>query len=292
MRKIGLAVVFAMALAGSVSAQMVGYSVRTDNGLVTAFDCEPLGDPSCFAFGLRTELGTIDIDFPAATAYSPDGRLVVADNQANRLVWYELPSLDVSAVTELDGFSDSIRDLAFDLIGTLWVASGSNLLTIDLVTGTATQRHSSDYTFESITFVDHRLFAAGDGYTLLEIDPEFGSERVVASYVSPWGYGYTVLTSMAEYDGRLWSIGLTHSSPPPGEIWVDLAVHDLETGDRDVRVVNFGLFPGHLSDWATIDIVDAPEQQPAAIPMIGRSGLAVIAILIGLAGVLIARRVL
>lgn len=277
-----------LVVAGPAAGQMVGYSVRTDTGLVTAFDCDPQGDPSCFEFGLRTDLGTIDIGFPAATAYSPDGRLVVADNLADRLVWYELPSLEVSAVTEFDGFSDAIRDLAFDSSGTLWMASGSNLLTIDLVTGAATQRHSSGYTFESITFVDHRLFAAGNGYTLLEIDPAFGSERVVASYFSQWGY--TVLTSMAEYDGRLWSIGLAHSSPPPGQIAVNLAVHDLESGDRNVRVVIFDLFPGHLGDWATIDIVDVPEQLPPAIPVAGWSGLAILTVLVGLVGVLAARR--
>jgi len=280
-----------LVVAGPAAAQMVGYSVRTDTGMVTAFDCDPHGDPSCFSLW-RTELGTIDIDFPAATAYAPDDRLVVADNQAGRLVWYELPSLEVSAVMELDGFPQWIRDLAFDSSGALWVASGSNLLTIDLVTGAATQRHSSGYVIESITFVNDRLFAAGDGHTLIEIDLEFGSERVVASYVSPWGYGYTVLTSMAEYDGHLWSIGLIHTSPQPGETGVDLAAHDLETGDRNIRVVNFDVFPGHLGDWATIDILNAPEQQPPAIPSVGRFGLAAIVVVIGLAGVLLTRRVL
>lgn len=281
-----------LAVAGPAAAQMVGYSVRTDTGLVTAFDCDPQGDPSCFEFGLRTVLGTIDIDFPAATALSPDGRLVVADNQAHRLVWYDLPSLAVSAVTNLAGFSDEIRDLAFDPSGTLWMASWSNLLTIDTVTGVATQRHASGYVFESITFVDDRLFAAGDGYNLIEIDPASGSERLVASYYSSqWGPSYTVLTSMAEYDGQLWSIGLDHFSPPPGDPALDLAVHDLDTGDRTTLVWAFDLGTGY-DDWATIDIVDAPEQLPPAIPGLGRFGLAAVVALIGFAGVVLARRVL
>jgi len=280
---------FILVIAGPATAQMIGTSVRTDTGLVTAFDCDPQGDPSCFEFGLRTALGTIDIDFPAATAYSPDGRLVVADNPARRLVWYELPSLEISAVTDLAGFSEAIRDLAFDSIGTLWMASGSNLLTIDLVTGVATQRHASGYVFESITFVDDRLFAAGDGYNLLEIDLASGSERLVASYYSQWGF--TVLTSMAEYDGRLWSIGLPHSfSAPPGEAAVDLAVHDLQTGDRNTLVWAFDLVPGHLNDWVTIDIMDAPDQPSPAVPDVGRFGLAAIVGLVGLAGFVLARR--
>ena len=127
---------------------------------------------------------------------------------------------------------------------------------------------------------------------LLEFDPLTGTAREIADYRWPSGYRQRV-TGISAFDGRLWSVSefLGGYGSPPATVVFPLGSHDLETGDYEELVMDFGYeFNGHLG--FTLDLVDVPEQQPTAIPSVGRFGLAVIVVLIGLAGVLIGRRVL
>jgi len=302
MRKISLLLLFVLAFACPATAQMTGYSIRIDTGLVTTFSCDEHGDLDCFRY--RTELGTIDSDFSdgtsAATTLAPSGELVVLDQYAFRefrLDWHHLPSLDVVSSLHLVGEPQWVTDFAFGPDLTLWLTgvpengTGTSLYTVDQATGEATEVWNQDLWFISIAFVDDRMFLMADSL-LLEFDPVTGTAREVADYYWPGPYGGTTqyVPSLSSYDDRLWSLSFIPSYPPGPDSPTMLGTHDMENGDHDVLVGDFDWATSQGSIWWTLDLVDSPEQQPAAIPMIGRYGLAILVGLIGFVGVFLVRR--
>lgn len=300
MRKISLLLLFFLASACPATAQMTGYSINTDTGLVTAFSCYELGDPDCFNFTQRTELGTIDVPLPFATTLAPTGELVIVDQTYGgdiSLVWLDLPSLDILSSLTVVGEVDRIGDVAFGADGTVWItgwdfrASGCFLYTVDPTTGEASEVWNYPRDLVTIAFVGERMFMMAET-ELLEFDPVTGVERIITDYYWPGPYGGSMMSvpSLSSYDGRLWSLSCIPNPAYGGHIQTRLGTHGMQSGDYDVVVDDFDWIPSDGSNWWTLDLVDSPEQQPAAIPMVGRSGLAILVGLIGFVGAFLARR--
>jgi len=306
MRTTAVVLGFLLVVAGPAAAQqMTGQSISALTGLVTTFTCDEHGDPDCFRY--RTELGTIPTTFftgeAVATTLAPSGELVVGNtvetwvggtlSREIRLDWLELPSLDVVSSLTVTGEPEVAWDIAFGPDGTLWMtgryfpSSVCSLYTVDQVTGQASEVWTYWRDLTSIAFVGERMFLIAGTSELLEYDPATGVERLVADYLpqSLW------VASLSAFDGRLWSLSFVPTYPPGPQALMHLGTHNLENGDREVLVQGFDYAPGGepAPAW-TLDFAN-PEQQPAAIPGVGRFGLAAIVVLIGLAGVLLARRV-
>jgi len=295
MSRIILGTTVVLLMSAPVSAQMMtGYTVNVFTGLVTTFSCDVYGDPDCFRY--RTELGTIPvgrISWWEATTLAPTGELVVGNEEGTGsgepwLYWLELPSLDLVRSLPVIGDPEWVGDLAFGPDGTLWLVSASELYTIDLGTGQATEVWSYSGFLSSITFVGERMFLIADEGVLLEYDPSTGGSQVVADYRSQ---GLMVIP-MSSFDDRLWSLSFVPTYPPGPPALLNLGVHDLENGDLDVVVPSFDYATGGEPHpvWV-LDLVNEPEQQTAAVPDLGRSGLIVFVLLVGLSGVLLTRRV-
>ncbi len=279
-----------LVVAGPAAAQMVGYSIDNGTGVVSTLFCDENDDPGCFSS--RTDLGEIDGLNPYATGLAPTGELVVWDDVNRELVWVDLPSLDIGSRLAIDPQVPSVSDVAFGPDGVLWLAThGPSLFIVDQTTGEATLIRDSGGDVEFIAFVGNRLFASAST-RLLEIDPATGDEREVANYYWPGPYGGAVMypSQLTAYDGRLFSLDSTPMSPPAPMAIVTLNMYDIDSGDYEaVAIFNHSNNPNDF--YFTLDLVGAPEQQPGAIPAAGWPGLAVIAVLIGLAGVLVVRRV-
>lgn len=298
MTRIILGTTVVLLMTAPVTAQMMtGYSVNVFNGLVTAFSCDVYGDQDCFRY--RTELGTIPVGTVTwweATTLAPTGELVVGNAEESLsgepwLYWLELPTLDLVRSLPVIGDPEWVGDLAFGPDGTLWLVSSMKLYTIDLDTGQASEvwSHSNSAFFSSIAFVGERMFLIDNMFELLEYNPSTGGARLVADY-SPHG---PRVNPMSSFDGQLWSLSFPLAYPPGPPVPMHLGVHDLENGDLDVVVPAFDWTTGGEGYplW-TLDLVPEPEQQPSAVPDLGRSGLIVLVLLLGLSGVLVARRVL
>ena len=292
-----------LVVAGPAAAQMVtGYSVNSETGLVTTFSCLENGDPQCFRN--RIELGTIDPTFftgsSAAVALAPSGELVVGNPAAwgeVTLDWIDLPSLEVVRSLPVIADIQVVYDIAFAPDSTLWmtalpdVGHSYSLYTVDQTTGVATGVWNLAESSESLAFVGERLFLMG-GTKLIECDIATGVTREIVDYFYPGPYPWPALyaTSLTSFDDRLWSLSFSPPYPPGPYTTLMLGTHDMETGYHDVVAMEFDLVWGNGDPWWTLDLVDTPEQQPAAIPAVGRLGLAAVVVLIGLAGVLLARR--
>lgn len=291
MAKVILGTVIVVMLTAPVGAQMMtGYSVDVLTGIVTAFSCEEHGDPDCFR--VRTELGTIPasmFSWVPATTLAPTGELVVGHSASGErwLHWLELPSLDVVRSLQVNG-TISIEDIAFGPDGTLWLTSSKRLYTIDLGTGQAAEvwSNNSGARLTSIAFVGERMFLSGGYQSLLEYMPATGDVRLVADYYSQ----NLMISSMSALDDRLWSLSFHPTYPPGPPALMDLAVHDLENGDRDVVVPGFDYAPGGepWPEW-TLDFTQ-PDQPQQAIPATGPVGLAVLVVLTAIGGWLLIRR--
>ncbi len=277
--------------AGAAAAEISGYSIDIETKTVTSFSCDEQPDYPCFED--RVELGTLDISgYPwaleMATALAPTGELVVVDDglyPEQELVWFELPTLERRSSLTLNGtFNGRILDIAFGPGSSLWAISYTALYEIDPVTGGATLVRQFDWWVNTMTWVGSKIYVAGD-MSLYEFDPVTGAERLVADYTSP--YGGFIVASICSFGGRLWSIGYWDAQWSGNYHYV-LGDHDLQTGERFEK----GFFHQAHSPFQgiTLDLVNAPAQQAAAIPIVGRFGLAAIVILIGFAGVLLARR--
>jgi len=281
-----------------VTAQMMtGYSVNVFSGIVTTFSCDVNGDQDCFRY--RTELGTIpvgSISWWEATTLAPTGELVVGNAEESSsgepwLYWLELPTLDLVRSLPVIGDPEWVGDLAFGPDGTLWLTSSTKLYAIDLDTGQATEvwSHSNSGFLSSIAFVGERMFLIDNMSELLEYNPSTGAARLIKDY---WPHG-PMVNPMSSFDGQLWSLSFIPTYPPGPPAILNLGVHDLGNGDLDVVVPFFDYATGGEPHpiW-TLDLVPEPEQQPSAVPDLGRSGLIVLVLLLGLSGVLVARRVL
>jgi len=295
MRKISLLLLFVLAFACPATAQMTGYSINVDTGLVTTFSCEESGDPDCFRY--RTELGTINSEylngFSAATTLAPSGDLVVLDGYPEfRMDWYELPSLGVVSSLYLVGDFQWVNDIAFGPDSTLWLVGvpgdgiGGSLYTVDQATGEATEVWNDQWMLNYIAFVGERMFLMA-GYKLLEFDSVTGFEREVADY---YNGGSPNVASLTSFDDRLWSLSFVPAYPPGPPSPIRLGAHDLENGDHDVLVGDFDWAPGEATVWWTLDLVDTPEQQPFSIPTATRGGLLTLIVLTGIGGWLLLRR--
>ena len=274
-----------LVVAGPAAAQMTGYSIDNETGVVSTFSCDENGDRECFRF--RTDLGEIGGLNPYATGLAPTGELVVWDDVNRELVWVDLPSLDIVSRLAIGPQVPSVTDVAFGPDGVLWLATHRpSLFTVDQTTGELTLVRDSGSDVEFIAFVGNRLMASAST-RLLEIDPATGNEREVADYHWPGGAMFPF--QLTAYDGHLFSLEFSPLSPPaPGAV-VNLMRYDIDSGDFE-RFAIFNISDDSDNFFFTLDIVDAPEQQPAAIPTASRSGLVAIVVLIGLAGVLAARR--
>lgn len=294
-----------MMIAASTGAQMSGYVLDSDSGVVSTFVCHVNGDLDCFRF--RTELGSIaGIASPwtRGTALSPTGQLVVVDayNWPDyRLVWFDLPSLSVASSVELVGDIGSVFDIAYGPDSHLWLlgsSSGSmetSLFVVDPVSGGVSAAWSlgAASSWEmSMAFVGERIFVVDGESILWEIDPVSGESRLVFDF-APTSMGGLRITSLSSFGGSLWSVGEFWFSggPPPGVKFFELGSIDPDTGAYETLVMDFG-YVSYGHNGFAIDLLDEPGQQAPAIPSAGRLGLATIVFLIGLAGVLLARRVL
>ena len=301
MRKISLLLLFVLAFACPATAQMVGYSINTDTGLVTTFSCDEHGDSDCFRN--RTALGTIATNFftgySAVTTLAPTGELVVGNPAWGdiRLDWLDLPSLDVVSSLTVVGEVVTALDIAFCPDSTLWMtgrrqsSSVCSLYTVDRTTGEAAEVWNDVRDLISIAFVGERMFLMA-GTTLLEFDRVTATAREVVDYYWPGPYGGAILyvPSLSSWDSRLWSLSFSPPYPPGPDGYILLGTHDMENGGHDVLVGGFDWATSQGSNWWTLDLVDSPEQQPAAIPSVGRSGLAILVGLIGFVGAFLARR--
>lgn len=294
-----------MVVAGPAAAQMTGYVVDSDSGAVSTFFCHINGDLDCFRY--RTELGSIaGIASPwtRGTALSPTDQLVVVDaynSPEYRLVWFDLPSLEVASNSQVVGDVQQVFDIAYGPDSRLWLLgtpSGSmepTLFVVDPASGgvTAVWSLESVSPYEmTMAFVGERIFVVDGDSVLWEVDSVSGESRLVFDF-APTPYGGFRITSLSSFGGSLWSVGEFWYSggPPPGYKFFELGSIDPDSGAYETLVMDFGYVSYGHSGFA-IDLVDASEQLPPAIPSIGGLGLAAITGLIGLAGVLLARRVL
>lgn len=284
-------------VATAAVAQITGYSIDTSTASVTTFSCWELGDPDCFRY--RTELGTIGSFYPAATTLSPTGELVVVSQPYGgdiTATWYDLPSLDTVSSLVITGEVNGVADLAYAPDGTLWglgwdyPAYGSSLFTLDSTTGAATEVWVLDAYGETMAFVGERLFLA-DFTKLLEVEIQTGEVREVADYYywGPYPGPTFIMMSLSEFDGRLWSLGFSPPFQPGPHAMASLGWHDLETGDHEIVVWDFEWIAG-IGDVWTLDLVDGPEQQPPAIPAVGRRGALALLLVIGVVGVFLVHR--
>ncbi len=275
-------------------AEISGYSIKIDTGVVTSFSCDEDSDFDCY-YPQSAELGTIDIERPYATALAPTGELVVVDghgqypNYEQELVWFELPSLERRSSLLLDSAISGLDDITFGPGSSLWAISNSRLYEIDPISGGAIEVYElSEASGTTLALVGSRVYFANSIGYLYEFDPVTGAQRLVADYNGPWG-GRTILNSLCSLGDSLWSINFSVGSPQPGNVDYWLGTHNLQTGDIETE---WGFdVDAYIGSGFTLDLVNTPEQQTAGIPTLGRFGLAMIVVLIGFAGVLLVRRV-
>lgn len=303
MARVVIGTVIVLVLATPAGAQMMtGYSVNSATGLVTMFACDEHGDPECFKN--RTELGTIDHNFftgsSAAVTLAPTGDLVVGNPVWGEisLDWIDVQTLGVVRSLSVIADIQVVWDIAFGPDGTLWMAAlpdhgyGCSLFTIDQASGVATEVvNHTEHDFHSIAFVGNRLFMMGGTY-LTEYDVATGEIREIANYYYPGPYPWPTLfvTALTSFDGRLWSLAFSPPYPPGPYAFLELGTHDMETGDHEWLVMDFAIVDGNGEPYWTLDLVDNPEQPPPAVPGLGRAGLVALVVMVGLGGVVFARR--
>ncbi len=220
-----------------------------------------------------------DVDWMATGSTSVGaGSFFSLELGSNHLVEYSPLSLSHAVVATLDLSLGSHDDLAHGPNDELVLSHGNWLYDVDTESGSVSLRASLPN--EIWTFEFHQgAFYAGSGGSFVRIDPQTHEVSVISS--SPVAFYWWGLSSIG---GNLWCGYTTPGLGGPDQSWIGTI--DPATGTRTPYIV---LDNDMWEDgWVALEVF---EEQTPAVPAVRPFGVAVIVIILGVAGVLALRRV-
>lgn len=214
-----------------------------------------------------------------ALAMSDTLGLIGLDAEDHRLVRIDRSNAVTTPLVSLDtGVEWMFSDIAVAPDGAVWLLNSNTLFTVDTSDGATTVVGQTGLDVDRFEFHAGGLFGGGTNQ-FLEIDPETGEASLIADYSSPWST--MAVVALASDGDQLWGGTWGFGSPQPGQASLSVSPFDTATGDHSDTF----FLPLQSWDFPPCDFV-VLRQQPTspAIPASGPHGLAVLTILIALAG--------
>ena len=261
---------------------ITGYSIYGDGDLV-AID---------LATGVFEVIGATGLGAAIALADDPAGELYAVVQDASMFQLYRIDRATAASTLVGDVGDDlEVTGLTFDADGTLWMAAGDALYTVDPTTATLTLVGSPDHHLLALAARDGVLYSVveiGLEPDLVTVDPATAATTVIADVpeFSPDGLSPAVFSMAFDRRGTLWvSVILVPPILPP-----DLPQAFFRIAEVTAPAPEIAFWVSTPPAFIGLAIVPGVFDPVVEIPTLGRFGWTVLATLLLSGGLLTIRR--